>query len=41
MLFEGLNAFDKGDLNARVELNLKFMEFLLASIENRLENLSK
>ena len=41
VLFEGLNAFGKGDLNARVELNLKFMEFLLASIENRLENLSK
>ena len=41
VLFEGLNAFEQGDLNARVELNLKFMEFLLASIENRLENLSK
>ncbi len=41
VLFEGLNAFEKGDLNARVELNLKFMEFLLASIENRLKNLSK
>lgn len=41
VLFEGLNAFEKGDLNARVELNLKFMEFLLASIENRLENLPK
>ena len=41
VLFEGLNAFEKGDLNARVELNLKFMEFLLASIKNRLENLSK
>ena len=41
VLFEGLNAFDRGDLNARVELNLKFMEFLLASIENRLENLPK
>ncbi|WP_299086238.1 hypothetical protein [uncultured Campylobacter sp.] len=41
VLFEGLNAFDQGDLNARMELNLKFMEFLLASIENRLENLSK
>ena len=41
VLFDGLNAFEKGDLNARVELNLKFMEFLLASIENRLENLSK
>lgn len=41
VLFEGLNAFEQGDLNARVELNLKFMEFLLASIENRLENLPK
>ena len=41
VLFEGLNAFDQGDIEARVELNLKFMEFLLASIENRLENLSK
>jgi len=41
VLFEGLNAFEQGDLSARVELNLKFMEFLLASIENRLENLSK
>ncbi|WP_298027933.1 hypothetical protein [uncultured Campylobacter sp.] len=41
VLFEGLNAFENGDLNARVELNLKFMEFLLASIENRLENLPK
>ena len=41
VLFEGLNAFENGDLNARVEINLKFMEFLLASIENRLENLPK
>lgn len=41
VLFEGLNSFDKGDIEARVELNLKFMEFLLASIENRLEHLSK
>lgn len=41
VLFEGLNSFDSTDIEARVELNLKFMEFLLASIENRLENLSK
>ncbi|MDA3043456.1 MULTISPECIES: CiaD-like domain-containing protein [unclassified Campylobacter] len=41
VLFEGLNSFDSADIEARVELNLKFMEFLLASIENRLENLSK
>lgn len=41
VLFEGLNNFDKGDIEARVELNLKFMEFLLANIEKRLEDLSK
>lgn len=41
VLFEGLNAFDQGDIEARVELNLKFMEFLLASIDDRLEHLSK
>lgn len=41
VLFEGLNAFDKGDIEARVELNLKFMEFLLASIDDRLEHLPK
>lgn len=40
VLFEGLNAFE-GDLEARVELSIKFMEFLLASIDNRVENLSK
>ena len=31
VLFEGLNNFEKGDIEARVELNLKFMEFLLAN----------
>lgn len=41
VLFEGLNAFDQGDIEARIELNLKFMEFLLASIDDRLEHLSK
>ena len=41
VLFEGLNAFDQGDIEARVELNLKFMEFLLANIDDRLEHLSK
>ncbi|QKF71107.1 CiaD-like domain-containing protein [Campylobacter geochelonis] len=39
VLFEGLNNFDKGDIEARVELNLKFMEFLLATIDNKLKNL--
>ncbi|MSN97107.1 hypothetical protein F1B92_08035 [Campylobacter sp. FMV-PI01] len=41
VLFEGLNSFDKSDIEARVELSLKFMEFLLASIEKKLKNLSK
>ena len=41
VLFEGLNNFDKNDIEARVELSLKFIEFLLATIEKRLENLSK
>ena len=41
MLFAGLNAFDKGAVEARVELSLKFMEFLLASFDNRLEDISK
>ena len=41
VLFEGLNNFDKNDIEARVELSLKFIEFLLANIEKRLENLSK
>lgn len=35
VLFEGLSNFDKGDIEARVELNLKFMEFLLATIDKR------
>ena len=41
VLFAGLNAFDKGAVEARVELSLKFMEFLLASFDNRLEDISK
>ncbi|NLK67358.1 MAG: hypothetical protein GX282_07785 [Campylobacteraceae bacterium] len=41
VLFEGLNNFERGDIEARVELNLKFMEFLLANIEKRVEDLSK
>ena len=33
VLFDGLNSFDRGDIEARVELSLKFMEFLLANID--------
>lgn len=40
VLFDGLEMFDKADIEARVKLNLKFMEFLIASIENRIKNLS-
>ena len=41
VLFEGLNYFDKKDIEARLELNIKFLEFLLATIANRIEDLSK
>ena len=41
VLFEGLNSFDKGDIEARVELSLKFMEFLLANIDKRISNIQK
>lgn len=41
VLFEGLRSFDKGDMQAKLELNIKFMEFLLANIKNRIENISK
>lgn len=41
VLFEGLNSFDKGDIEARVELSLKFMEFLLANIDKRISDIKK
>ncbi|NLY03866.1 MAG: hypothetical protein GXZ15_03395 [Campylobacter sp.] len=41
VLLEGLENFEKGDIEARVELNLKFMEFLLAVTEKRLRDISK
>ena len=41
VLFEGLNSFDKGDIEARVELSLKFMEFLLANIDKRISDIQK
>jgi len=39
VLFAGLSQFDSGDIEARVELSLKFIEFLLANIEKRLDAL--
>lgn len=41
VLFEGLNNFEKGDIEARVELNIKFLEFLLATIDKRSEDISR
>ncbi len=41
VLFEGLNSFDRGDIEARVELSLKFMEFLLANIDKRISDIKK
>ena len=41
VLFEGLNNFDRGDIEARVELSLKFMEFLLANIDKRISDIQK
>lgn len=41
VLFEGLNATSKENLKDRLSLTLKFLEFVLANVENRLENLQK
>lgn len=41
VLFEGLKQTHEQDLASRLELTNKFLEFTLANIENRLQNLSK
>ena len=41
VLFEGLKQTSEHDLSQRLELTTKFLEFTLANIENRLQNLSK
>lgn len=41
VLFEGLGQTKASDLEDRLELTLKFLEFLLATVQNRLENLPK
>ncbi|MBQ3167346.1 hypothetical protein [Campylobacter sp.] len=41
VLFEGLNSADESNSEFRLDMTIKFLEFALASIENRLSNLSK
>ena len=41
VLFEGLKQTSEQDLSQRLELTTKFLEFTLANIEHRLQNLSK
>ncbi|WP_103583455.1 CiaD-like domain-containing protein [Campylobacter concisus] len=41
VLFEGLKQTSEQNLAPRLELTTKFLEFTLANIENRLQNLSK
>lgn len=41
ILFEGLNGADESNLEFRLDMTIKFLEFALASIENRLSNISK
>ena len=41
VLFEGLKQTPDQNLASRLDLTTKFLEFTLANIENRLQNLSK
>lgn len=41
VLFEGLNSADSSNSEFRMDMTIKFLEFMLASIDNRLSNLSK
>jgi len=41
VLFEGLNSADESNSEFRLDMTIKFLEFALASIENRLSNISK
>ena len=41
VLFEGLKQTSEQNLASRLELTTKFLEFTIANIENRLQNLSK
>ena len=41
VLFEGISARSNEDLQNRLDLTLKFLEFVLANVENRLSDLQK
>lgn len=41
VLFEGLSNADSSNSEFRMDMTIKFLEFMLASIDNRLSNLSK
>lgn len=39
VLFEGLSEIPKDKVQSRLDLTLKFLEFVLANVQNRLSNL--
>lgn len=41
VLFEGLNETPKENLEHRLDITLKFLEFALANVEHRLNNIKK
>lgn len=41
VLFDGLNSTESTNLDLRLDLTIKFLEFLLANVENRLKLISK
>lgn len=41
VLFEGLSEIPKENLENRLDITLKFLEFALANVENRLNNIKK
>ena len=41
VLFDGLNSTGSTNLDLRLDLTIKFLEFLLANVENRLKLISK
>ncbi|ANE34330.1 hypothetical protein CHL9426_00520 [Campylobacter hyointestinalis subsp. lawsonii] len=41
VLFDGLNSTESTNLDLRLDITIKFLEFLLANVENRLKLISK
>ena len=41
VLFDGLSSTESTNLDLRLDLTIKFLEFLLANVENRLKLISK